>query len=209
MWYLDGIRALGAALTILGLVVVAPHAALELVLAPVKAWRAIRRTRSAEKGANVPAPPARGEAHLNSPVVITDQVSAKLYTEEEWRTARLESEIEELKNVVNSHQLSITASQESVREVQDAHNKVSSRAAEIDRKVEDQKTERERLDASGFPLAAIGALIAGVPGAWLVVTSADKVETPTWAWWGLLALGAVLFVAGVVKLVRNQSARRQ
>ena len=86
---------------------------------------------------------------------------------------------------------------------------MSSRTAEIFQDLHDQRVEREVLDASGFPLAAIGSLIAGVPGAFLVVTvvtSAGTVESPTWIWWACLVLGVGSIVWVVYRLVRNQSA---
>lgn len=216
MWYLDGIRVFGAVLTILGLVVIAPRAALEFVRSPVIAVSAIRRIWTAPKDALVSAPPARAEAYaLSSEVKVTDDVTARMYSQEEWRIAKLELEVEDLKVILNSQQLSISALQDNAREAQDAQNRqieaVSSRTAEIYQEVHDQRVEREVLDASGFPLAAIGALIAGVPGAFLVVrvvTSAGTVESPTWIWWACLVLGVGSIVWVVYRLVRNQSARR-
>jgi hypothetical protein len=52
---------------------------------------------------------------------------------------------------------------------------------ELRRTVEAQQDERSRLDARGVPLAAVGALLAGWPAAWL-------------PWWWATAL---LLVAGI------------
>jgi len=56
---------------------------------------------------------------------------------------------------------------------------------ELHRALEAQQDERSRLDARGIPLAAVGALLAGWPAAWLPV------------WWAVVLL-LVGVVAGAV-----------
>ena len=67
--------------------------------------------------------------------------------------------------------------------------------AELRQSVEAYQSAERQLNAQGFPLAALGALLSGVPNPWLVTETPSGVS-PTLAWWPLLAVGLVAVAVG-------------
>lgn len=66
-------------------------------------------------------------------------------------------------------------------------DQLSAELSELRQHVEAQEEQARQVDARGFPLAAVGALVAGLPAAPL-----------TWGWWVLVAVGG----AGAAVAVR-------
>lgn len=77
-------------------------------------------------------------------------------------------------------------------------DRVSAELAELRQHVQAQEAQARQLDARGFPLAAVGALVAGLPNAPF-----------TWWWWALLAIGALAAAVAVRWLCEPGSTRAE
>lgn len=197
--FAEVVQMVGTVVTITGLVVVAPYEAGRVV---PDVWRTIRsggrRARDRlsrwlpflHRGATVHGVVAGSVAVARSTiwgvgrVILTDQ-------------GTMEEQVAAIRHAVESIHSELTGLREDQNalkaELIQRLDKLTRDLAELRLAIAEQQQTQRQLNAKGFPLAALGALLAGTPASWLVVVPSDPAAppVPTWAWWLLLALGVV------------------
>lgn len=198
--YAELLQAVGTLVTIAGLVVVAPVEA-GRVVPELWAWLtrqgqrargwAARWLKFLRRDGQVNAGSMHGVVAILSSVWAVGRVglSDQGTTEEQLEALRraVDGIYSELTRVHEDHNaLKAVLTQRLDQLTQDL--------AELRQRVEEHQREQTRLNGRGFPLAAVGALLAGMPGAWLVsetVWPDGSTSTgPSWLWWPLAAVGA-------------------
>jgi hypothetical protein len=177
------VQVVGAAVTIAGLLVVAPKEAgrvFPAMLAWAKRWLTGRRRQQIER---------------NEPVGITDQVMWTLGGEGSLRAvgttedqlAMIRGQLQEVRKELDQ----VKVDSQAIRaEMKEGLGKIAEDHDALKALQEQRQREQGQLNAKGFPLAAVGALLSGFPGLWLA-------DWPTWVSVVLLVVGGVtLLVAG-------------
>jgi hypothetical protein len=216
--YAEAVQVVGTFVTIAGLVVVAPDAAGRVM---PDTWRAVLSAGRWARGWLARwLPRLRRNAEVNAPTMSgTAQMGD---SEVGFMTVTLHdppTTLEERFDRINDAIASIYNQMDDLRSGQDQSRAESARRhdqlhrdhAELRQQLERQQKQRRQLDYRGFPLAALGALLAGLPDSWLVTAPVGPASpaSPTWAWWPLLAAGLVVAGVGVRWLVHARGEVRR
>lgn len=164
----------GTLVTITGLVVVAPYAVGRVI---PDAWRATAGTRNRVRGWFARWIPAlRRNVTVNVGVIsgslahVTGEVHARLIPGDKGSTEEQLAAIRRALDSIYGELDGLRAGQTKLRaELTERLARLEAAQDELRRALEAQQDERSRLDARGIPLAAVGALLAGWPAAWLPV----------------------------------------
>lgn len=194
--YAEVVQTMGTLVTIAGLVVVAPFEAGQLlpnglgVIRRGVGWLGTRLIRL--------LPDRRGREHQAHPLTSVSTSRSMSWGDLGVRTA-IHGTPEEQLDAVRRAVIGIYAEldyllarqQEGTQESRAAVEQLSQSQAELRKRLEEQESKERRLNMRGFPLAAVGALLAGTPGSWLVSLGppATAASTPTAAWFVLAAIG--------------------
>jgi hypothetical protein len=206
--YAEAVQVLGTLVTIAGLVVVAPYEAGRVVPA---VWHSTAPTRNRVRGwlarwlkflgrdisvnvgdlagvLGMVTVSATGRVGLSGQGTTQEQLDAIRAA-----VASIHTELDALRVENTTIRTELNAK---LDQLYRDHEKLS-------QFVREQHERRRQLDARGFPLAALGALLAGVPDSWLATMPADSAApvSPTWAWWPLAVVGLVAAVVAVRWLV--------
>lgn len=197
--YAEVMQVVGTVVTITGLVVVAPYEAGRVV---PDVWRAIR---SGGRRARVWLSSWLPFLHLDATIHGVAGGSVAIARSAIWGVGRVgltdqgttEEQLAAIRHAVESIYSELTGLREGQNalkaELTQRLDQLTQDLAELRRAIADQQQTQRKLNAKGFPLAALGALLAGTPASWLVLVPTDPAAAPrpTWAWWLLLGLGAV------------------
>ncbi len=162
------IQFIGTAVTVAGLIVAAPRTAGRVV---ADAGRFVKRSRERLlRWLRIrPREVNRGvlNAQLSGPPTATwhgrpvrQPIKGTLKT----RLTYLEQWTAELSDDLRRHE---QATHHALRDLRAQLNDLSANHSQLRVQIELESAEQETLNHRGFPLAALGALLAGIPGAWL------------------------------------------
>lgn len=199
-------QLLGTLVTILGLVVAAPDAAGRLLptayatiarranqgLAWVDSWRNVEQTNPGQLAATLP----RLTARMQGPRVR--HALAESATDQEKLTylcrsvELIHTELDELHDGQRTMKAELSASLD----------QAMADLSELRQHAQAQQVQSRKVDARGFPLAAVGALVAGVPVVW-----GDPASIVWWLWGSLTALGVIAGYVAVRWFIEPDSTR--
>jgi hypothetical protein len=188
----QSVQALGTVVTIVGLMIVAPY---EAGRVPPAVWHSITRALSRVRGwlfrllrlgrniqvnvGSVTGITSFGTASVYGRTGVTDKGTTKQQLAEiRAAVASIHAELDGLRAEDKAIRAELTVKLDHL-----AEDHAALRQAH-----EEQRQEAGQLNARGFPLAAVGALLAGLPGSWLA------------AWWVAVPLVGVGVVAAGVAL---------
>jgi hypothetical protein len=183
------VQVLGALVTIAGLVIVAPFEA-GRALPAVWRWTAPVRSRARELLSRV-LPFLRRNIRVNigSATGVTSRVTASITGRvgltDQGTTKEQLAAIRAAVASIHSELDGLRAEDRAIRtELTVKLDQLAEDHAALRQALAEQRQEQGQLNARGFPLAAVGALLAGLPSSWLAAAG----------WW----LGGPLVAAGVV-----------
>ncbi len=200
----DLLRYTGIATALVGTVVVAPHAFLD-ILARSRA-RAIRVVRAAQQAARrllrrpqgqpfearAVSATLSGGGHAHASVTSTVR-RADVPVKEQ--IDRLREEIADVRNSVSSVQADLNAErQQREAGVAAAQAAVAAKAAEIHGRIDTQEAQSQELDTRGLPPVAFGIVLSGVP---------DELAHFAWLGWLFLAGALWLTLRGCRQVYRH------
>ena len=187
------VQVLGALVTIAGLVIVAPFEAGRALPA---VWRstasAMRRARS-WLSRWLPFLRRNIRVNIGSSTRVTSRVTAsatgRMGLTDQGTTEEQLAAIRAAVASIHSELDGLRADDRALRaELTVKLDQLAEDHAALRRDLEEQWQEQGQLNARGFPLAAVGALLAGVPGSWLAAAG----------WWLAGPLLAVWAVAAAI-----------
>jgi hypothetical protein len=187
------VQVLGALVTIAGLVIVAPFEAGRALPA---VWRSTAPARSrARNWLSRWLPFLRRDIRVNIAdmagglSVITGSATGRMGLTDQGTTEEQLTAIRAAVASIHTELDGLRAEDRALRaELTVKLDQLAEDHAALRRDLEEQWQEQGQLNARGFPLAAVGALLAGVPGSWLAAAG----------WWLAGPLVAVWAVAAAI-----------
>jgi hypothetical protein len=187
------VQALGALVTIVGLLVVAPY---EAGRVPPAVWHSITQAGSRVRGwlsKWLPFLRRHRTFNVGSLTAITSAVTMSAYgrtgVTDKGTTKEQLAAIRAALTSIHGELDGLRAEDKAIRaELNMKLDHLAEDHAALRQALEEQRKEAGQVNARGFPLAAVGALLAGLPGSWLA------------AWWVAVPLVAVGVVAAWVAL---------